>query len=146
MLLAEDYDATPSVPLLLAVAVVLGIAAQSWINRLASGEQGLGAFLKDGRGYQKSGFIFDQSDRAVKSDPLPWLKLPKLDFVEVAGQDEDSAAVIGRLERLREEMNTKIDQGDLKGAKLKQIELQSLMESFSVTFEPADDAETDQFQ
>jgi predicted DNA-binding protein (UPF0251 family) len=63
----------------------------------------LGSYLSDGSGYNKSKFkpILPSNgattttttqkkyndDRAVQGDdPLPWLRLPNLDFVEVAGQ------------------------------------------------------------
>ena len=71
------------------LALLLGIAAQSFINQMLEGDQGLGSYLKDGSGYNKSGFR--RVDKASMkndemNDPLPWLKLPKLDFVDVAGQ------------------------------------------------------------
>eukprot|EP00429_Kryptoperidinium_foliaceum_P039094 CAMPEP_0176178424 /NCGR_PEP_ID=MMETSP0120_2-20121206/91422_1 /TAXON_ID=160619 /ORGANISM="Kryptoperidinium foliaceum, Strain CCMP 1326" /LENGTH=59 /DNA_ID=CAMNT_0017516577 /DNA_START=1 /DNA_END=177 /DNA_ORIENTATION=- len=53
---------------------------------MLEGDQGLGAFLKDGSGYNKSGFQNIQGSKGKSSDPLPWLKLPQLDFVEVSGQ------------------------------------------------------------
>jgi hypothetical protein len=93
----QGYEAEllPSVtPLMVAVvALVLGIAAQTFINQMLEGDQGLGAFLKDGSGYNKSGFRPQSSSKTKnnskgkKNDPLPWLKLPQLDFVDVAGQE-----------------------------------------------------------
>ena len=82
---------TPELPNLLVpfVAFVLLVASQSFINQMLNGDQGLGAFLKDGRGVGRSSFrplSLEDKNRAVASDPLPWLKLPKLDYVEVAGQ------------------------------------------------------------
>ena len=81
------------------VAVILAFSAQTWINSLVGGDQGLGAFLSDGSGFNKSGFkprrrpITDEREIEGDptkplggSDPLPWLKLPELDFVDVAGQ------------------------------------------------------------
>ena len=54
---------------------------------MLKGERGLGAFLSDGSGFKKSGFRpLDGAD--MKTDPLPWLKLPELDFVDVAGQEK----------------------------------------------------------
>jgi hypothetical protein len=83
------------------VALTIGALANGWIQRLLSGERGLGSFLSDGSGFQKSQFRplssnslrsgTMQQDRAVSSDPLPWLRLPKLDYVEVAGQKKSSA-------------------------------------------------------
>lgn len=63
---------------------------------MLSGDQGLAAFLKDGTGFQKSAFKerkpnpFGKNENAPlgsSKDPLPWLKLPTLDFVEVKGQE-----------------------------------------------------------
>lgn len=78
-----------SPPILITVAFLLGVVANGWIQRLLSGERGLGSYLSDGKGYNKSKFqpLQGDSDRAVQFDPLPWLKLPQLDFVEVAGQE-----------------------------------------------------------
>jgi hypothetical protein len=73
------------------VALTLGIGANLWIQQLLSGDRGLGNFLSDGSGFGRSKFqplSTKDQDRAVSSDPLPWLKLPKLDFVEVAGQQQ----------------------------------------------------------
>ena len=45
-----DVDMPPiGAPLVVLVAVILAFAAQSWINSLLGGDQGLGAFLSDGR-------------------------------------------------------------------------------------------------
>ena len=72
------------------VAIVLLVGAQSFINTMLKGDQGLGAFLEDGSGYNKSGFkqqsVKQQDDT---KDPLPWLKLPQLDYVDVAGQEKN---------------------------------------------------------
>lgn len=94
----------PSLPITL-LAILLLVASQLFINRMLSGDQGLGAYLKDGRGVGKSSFrplSMDDKTRAVASDPLPWLKLPKLDYVQVAGQEDeevDSSLSMGREER-----------------------------------------------
>ena len=72
---------------LVVLALGIGSTAQGLINKQLEGDQGLGAFLQDGRGYSNSAFrpLLDDQDRAVQQDPLPWLKLPQLDFVEVVG-------------------------------------------------------------
>jgi len=131
-------DLSAMTPLLLVAALVLGFAAQGWINQLLSGKQGLGAFLSDGSGYQRSGFkLVDDEDRAVSSDPLPWLKLPKLDFVEVAGQEQDNddgivtefPAGLGeelRIESMRRQMKSKFEAGDLVEAERIRAELEEL--------------------
>ena len=80
-------------PLLIAaVALVLLVSAQSFINKMLEGDQGLGAFLKDGSGYNRSGYRpVNKNNRdgdGKDNDPLPWMKLPRLDFVEVAGQKD----------------------------------------------------------
>lgn len=125
----------PLVPVVLVTALVLGVAAQSWINSLLSGDQGLGAYLKDGNGYSGSGFRPRQStDATDDGDPLPWLKLPKLDFVEVAGQGPSEAQVIERLEALRSEMQTERERGNEVEAASIQKELESLMAASGFEF------------
>lgn len=75
-------------------SILLFTLAQSFINSMLKGERGLGAFLSDGRGFKKSAFRpldNDNNNANIKSnnaDPLPWLKLPELDFVDVAGQEK----------------------------------------------------------
>lgn len=98
-------------PLLIAiVALVLLVSAQSFINKMLEGDQGLGAFLKDGSGYNRSGYRpgnkNNRGDDGKDNDPLPWIKLPRLDFVEVAGQKDlpppvAAAATIDRKEQQR---------------------------------------------
>jgi hypothetical protein len=95
ILLSSSLD-TPELPNLLvpAVAFLLLVASQLFINQMLSGDQGLGAYLKDGRGVGRSSFrplSLEDKSRAVSNDPLPWLKLPKLDYVQVAGQEEDAS-------------------------------------------------------
>jgi hypothetical protein len=88
----DDSFSNSPIPLgiVVAIALSLGVGANIWIQQLLSGDRGLGNFLSDGPGFGQSKFqplTTKDQDRAVSYDPLPWLKLPKLDFVEVAGQD-----------------------------------------------------------
>lgn len=167
-----QLEATPSpvelvpslgdAPSVVFVAVILAIAAQSWINSLLGGDQGLGAFLSDGGGFNKSGFKprtrkrpnmdyrttvpGDNTEPLGGPDPLPWLKLPELDFVDVAGQpkkpkqmrqsmkdmppssiEKDDSKVIARLEFLREQMKIEIKGDNLEGAKEVENELKRVM-------------------
>lgn len=141
--------ASPTV--LLVAALVLGIAANGWIQRLLSGDQGLGSFLSDGSGFNKSGFkpVTADEDRAVISDPLPWLRLPRLDFVDVAGQEqlanEDYEKgrlasnqqyndVLIQLENLRERMNEKLAQGNVEEAKALRKDLENMMKENDIQF------------
>jgi len=140
--------ASPTV--LLVIALVLGIAANGWIQRMLSGDQGLGSFLSDGSGFNKSGFkpVTGDEDRAVSSgDPLPWLRLPKLDYVDVAGQEEDfekgrlsnssrndDQALMVKLERLREEMNEKLGQGNVIEAEALRKEIEQTMKENGVQY------------
>jgi hypothetical protein len=136
-----------SPPVLLVIALVLGVLANGWIQRLLSGEQGLGSFLSDGSGFNKSGFkpVRGDEDRAVQSDPLPWLRLPDLDFVEVAGQEQrkkeeyakgqtNKDDVIAKLEELRLKMKEQFDQGNVKEAEVLRQELESAMKKAGVQF------------
>jgi hypothetical protein len=128
------------VPVLLVVAVSLFVAAQGWINQMLSGDRGLGAFLSDGSGYSKSGFRPVSSGAAKDSeseDPLPWLQLPRLDFVEVAGQDSSVSeeAVLKRLEVLRIEMNDLLEQEKFREASAVRLTLEKLMRDNGVEYQ-----------
>lgn len=135
-LLSLDDDAmmASGTPFLLIMALVLGFSAQGFINQMTKGDQGLGAFLKDGSGYNKSAFR-PQSRETSSSDPLPWLSLPKLDFVDVAGQ-EDKTLV--KLERIRQEMNKKLQEGKVEEATELRDTLQQLMQESGIEYETND--------
>lgn len=152
-------------PIVVLLAVVLAFSAQSWINSLLRGDQGLGAFLSDGTGFSKSGFkqrsaMNSRDDDTTKPlggpDPLPWLKLPELDYVDVAGQPkspkemqqmtatetapslpidrDNSGVIISKLESLREEMKTEIERNNMEKAKKIELELTKLMEKEGYNF------------
>lgn len=127
------------VPLLVVFALGLGLAAQGWINQQLQGDQGLGAFLKDGQGYKRSGFRpLSDGDRAASNDPLPWLSLPKLDFVDVAGQESSSSledALLIQLEDLRMEMNQHLELGNAAEANAIRIKLESRMRESGFEFQ-----------
>lgn len=136
-----------SPPVLLLVALTLGVLANGWIQRMLSGEQGLASFLSDGAGFNKSGFkpLRGDADRAVQSDPLPWLRLPDLDFVEVAGQEQlkkeefergqqQQVAAIAELELLRLKMQEQLVLGNIKEADALRQELESAMRESGVQF------------
>ena len=124
------------------LALLLGIAAQSFINQMLEGDQGLGSYLKDGSGYNKSGFR--RVDKASMkndemNDPLPWLKLPKLDFVDVAGQSNDSnnrqeELVYEKMEQMRLEMNEKLGDGKVEEATAIRNELESIMKEAGIEY------------
>mmetsp|Transcript_14932 Transcript_14932/g.19476 ORF Transcript_14932/g.19476 Transcript_14932/m.19476 type:complete len:160 (-) Transcript_14932:1478-1957(-) len=90
----NDLPPTDAVPIVLGAALLIGLTAQTWINFQLSGDRGLGNFLSDGSGFGRSAFKprqgvsdFDDGTAPLSNDPMPWLKLPELDFVEVAGQN-----------------------------------------------------------
>lgn len=128
--------------LLLLVSLVLGVVANGWIQRLLNGEQGLGSFLSDGSGFNKSKFkpLRSDEDRAVQSDPLPWLRLPQLDFVEVAGQESrapnlrDNDAVVTQLEMLRVRMNDQLAAGNVAEANALRQQMETIMRESIVQF------------
>jgi hypothetical protein len=143
-------DLSPPIILcLVLIAMAIGLLANGWISRLLSGDQGLASFLSDGSGYNKSSFkpLKQDSDRAVQSDPMPWLKLPELDFVEVAGQEpqrraiqkypspsgsseeesEDDAIMITKFELIRGEIQEQLKRGNTKEAERLRTELERLM-------------------
>ena len=153
-------------PLVVLGALLLAFSAQSWINSLLGGDQGLGAFLSDGTGFNKSSFkqrkrpITDErslprdpSAPLGAGDPLPWLKLPELDYVDVAGQPKKSPKpkvkqksvpqkieemrdelVLLRLEALKDEMKTAVQSGKLDEAKRIEDELEKLMKEEGYDF------------
>ena len=146
-------------PIILLAAIALAVLAQSWINSLIGGEQGLGAFLSDGTGYNKSGFKprkkfvmdgrsnpgSDPSKPLGAGDPMPWLKLPEFDYVDVAGQPKkprqpkiianssgesgkDETEVVARLEFLFAQMKKEVGNDNLIEAKRFELELEKIME------------------
>ena len=95
------------------------------------GERGLGAFLSDGTGFGKSGFAptgsGKEGDNAISGeDPLPWLSLPALEFVEVAGQPQQ-LPVKDQLELLRRQMNLALQEGRLELATELRTQLEQTM-------------------
>ena len=155
-------DVPISTPIVLLAAVALAVLAQSWINSLLGGDQGLGAFLSDGTGYNKSGFkprrknkaddAGDPSKPLGGADPLPWLKLPEFDYVDVAGQpkkpkqseiipnssanssSKSEAEVVSRLEFLFARMKEEVDNDNLIEAKRYELELEKIMEEEGFSF------------
>ena len=149
---ALEVVTPPPVLLIVIIAVLLLVSAQSFINTMLTGEQGLSAYLKDGSGYNKSGYQPRRSARATdqgstngnnkteedagptSEDPLPWLKLPALKFVDVAGQQQQqqpafddnivmneneeertvSNEVYNELERLRLKLNIELSNNNNK--------------------------------
>jgi hypothetical protein len=122
---------------------------------MLGGEQGLGAFLSDGSGYNKSGFKPRKKNEEEGSDPLPWLKLPQFDYVDVAGQPKkpklqqlqkiqyddnkskyssNEAEVVSRLELLFAEMKKEVDNDNLIEAKRIELELEKIMEEEGYNF------------
>lgn len=151
-------------PVVVLAAIILAVAAQSWINSLLGGDRGLGAFLSDGTGFNKSGFkprrrqrrpITDErtvpgdgdaSGPLGSPDPLPWLKLPEFDYVDVAGQPtrpkrmeatsgySDESKVVERLEFLREQMKMAVERGNMEDAKRIEDELERIMKEQGFDF------------
>jgi len=139
-----------------ASALVLGIGAQTFINSMLNGDRGLGAFLSDGSGYGRSGFRprngggnggkDDGGDAPLGgSDPLPWLKLPDLDFVEVAGQEkvtelgglspEEERLLLARLEDMVETLRAELKAGNIKSADAIRAELEGTMEKYGIRYD-----------
>lgn len=134
--------------LIVSLALILGVAAQGFINSMVSGDRGLGAFLSDGSGFNRSNFKpvdrkSKKEDNAPLSgaDPLPWLKLPKLSYVEVAGQSEaDKMSLLSEnvaretLEALAESIREHIKKGDLESAQNAKADLEQKMEEYGFEF------------
>lgn len=129
-------------------ALALAVTAQGLINQMVQGDQGLGAFLRDGSGFQKSAFQPMRQKKELTSDPLPWLKLPQLDFVEVAGQEPTTATtlppeqqdslMLGRLQQLQQQMNMKLQEGKELEARIIRNELERLMKENGIEYTTED--------
>jgi hypothetical protein len=128
-------------------ALSLGIMAQTFIGTMLDGDQGLGAFLSDGSGFNKSAFRpkknnpTNSNGGAVSKDPLPWVKLPKLDFVEVAGQEPSFLSeeqVVQQLQDLQLQMRTELDSGKKDEAAVTLKKLKDLMEEYGFEYESID--------
>jgi len=106
---------------------------------MLKGDQGLSAFLSDGKGYGKSKFISRKpngsgNDAPLGSeDPLPWLKLPKFSYVDVAGQDNTSTAdleaVAEELQQLAMRGKRELEAGEEEKAAMTMKEMKVLMEA-----------------
>ena len=126
-------------PIALAAAIVLFVAAQGFINQLLSGNQGLGAYLKDGSGYNKSAFQpKNVNNKENEEDLLAWLSLPKLDFVDVKGQDNNKrdASLEQELQEIRLEMNAKLQEGNIQEATILREKLEIVMEQSGFQYKP----------
>jgi hypothetical protein len=133
---------------------------------MLEGDQGLAAFLKDGSGYNKSAFQSMQQQKQKSSsneDPLPWLKLPQLDFVDVAGQDtvplriqpleiveqvqgNNTDEMYQELEQLRLRMNRELREENLGEAKRIRVQLEKLMNDNGIEYKTMSGDEESAFQ
>jgi hypothetical protein len=130
------FDGPPVAAFVVLAAAILGIGSQTLISSMLDGDQGLRAFLSDGSGFNKSKFSpnkKDDSTNSSPSDPLPWLRLPKLDFVEVAGQDQ-SAEIEKELEFLAARVRSEMSRGETEKASETMKELDSLMEEYGFDY------------
>lgn len=158
-LLPDNPLGSPLAVVILALALL--VAAQTFINNMLEGDRGLGAFLSDGTGYNRSGYRPNTRSNEDKEDddPLPWLKLPRLDFVEVAGQAAEDAQrkqqlaqaeqerVYQELDVLRDELNRELQTvrrnrleginapDDMKEAKRLEAKLEGLMRAYGIDYE-----------
>ena len=125
-------------------ALSLGIMAQTFIGTMLDGDQGLAAFLSDGKGFNKSAFRpknntstsgTNISGGAVSKDPLPWIKLPKLDFVEVAGQESISEdQIVKKLQELQQLMQKQLESGEKEEATITLKKLENVMEEYGFEY------------
>ena len=146
----ESSVATPAIALL---AIAIGFVAQTFINSMLKGDRGLGAFLSDGSGFSGSAFRprrggdrSDTTDAPLSGpDPLPWLKLPQFDFVEVAGQEtsngrnmlspEEEAKLMMQLEDLQLVLREEINAGNTAEANRLRRRLEELMDEYGFQYE-----------
>ena len=129
-------------PYFVLVGIILGIASQYLINTMLRGDRGISAFLSDGNDFNNSRFKTIQSSVDTrKEDPLPWLKLPKLDFVEVAGQENDGSfdTVKQQLDSLKLKLDSELASGQNVKASKTMKELDLLMKKYGFEFEAEND-------
>ncbi|OEU07542.1 hypothetical protein FRACYDRAFT_250965 [Fragilariopsis cylindrus CCMP1102] len=130
-----------SSPLFIAIiAILLLIAAQSFINQMLEGDQGLGAFLKDGKGYNKSGYRPATSTRIAGQQQSLILG----EEVEVE-EDEPQQRVYEELERLRLKLNIELEKNssninsykeeDLLEATRLRKKIERLMKIYGIEYE-----------
>lgn len=133
--------------LIVSIALIIGVAAQWFINSMVSGDRGLGAFLSDGSGFNRSNFKpvdrnnkYEGNSPLSGPDPLPWLKLPKLSYVEVAGQEKNEVvhpsedAMREVLQSLAEKILYHVKNGELELAKETEAELEQRLEEFGFEY------------
>ena len=142
---AEQFQL--SVPIILLVTAALGISSQTLISSMLNGDQGLSAFLSDGRGYGNSKFKArregaDDNGAGAGAgaplggdDPLPWLKLPQFSYVDVAGQEAQGQGVereivAERLEELAMRGKRELEVGEKEKAAETMREMKALMEEY----------------
>ena len=87
---------------------------------------------KGGMGNNKND---DRQVDVSRKDPIPWLRLPKLDLVEVAGQveleidqEKEDADIFVRLDELRERLNSQPSDGDAFGSLATEKQMRNVME------------------
>lgn len=114
--------------------VVVLFGAGSLIVGAYEGEKGLGAFLRDGEGYQKSGYKDDKLEpRRMKApDFLDKLSLPNFDFVQVYSAEENA---VEQAENLRRELSETLATGDTDKAALIERRLEKVMRDNGLRYE-----------
>jgi len=125
-----------STAILVVVAGSLGILSQTLINSMLKGDQGLSAFLSDGKGYGNSKFKAGSEENGrLAEDPMPWLRLPNLSFVDIAGQEAlNEEELVKKLELLAERGKLELERGDKEKAAETRIELNSLMKNYGFEY------------
>mmetsp|Transcript_7044 Transcript_7044/g.23084 ORF Transcript_7044/g.23084 Transcript_7044/m.23084 type:complete len:197 (+) Transcript_7044:3-593(+) len=119
-----------------AVGGVVMAGAYKLIADAYDGERGLGAFLSDGRGFQRSGY--KEGAEPLRAPPkfLDRLRFPNLDFVQVYSSGEEGA--LEEAEALRTQLRAAIDDGDAPKVRSLEARLEKLMKDNGLAFD-ADD-------
>jgi hypothetical protein len=123
--------------------VAVGVGLMQY--RLFSGKSGIGAFLQDGKNYANSAYEPSNEKRTVV---LPWLKLPKFEYVEVFGDEDDiddgfsrivDAEFVTRLDDLRSQLKRSISNRDVEKARRLRVRLEELLEGSGYEFKEDND-------
>jgi len=133
-------EATALVFVAIGGVALLG-SASALIGGAYEGGKGLGAFLRDGKGFQGSDYREGDGPRRKPPKFLDKLKLPTLDFVQVYASGEDAA--LEEAEALGADLQAALDAGDAAKARALETRLARLLRDNGLTLTPTDDDDDD---
>ena len=121
-------------------SVALLSGAFALIAGVSLGDRGLGAFLKDGSGFQNSAYKEGGGERPAPPRWLDKVRLPTFDFVQVYNSDEEAA--LKEADMLRLQLQAALDEGQTDRAQQLERRLRQVCRDNGLFFEE-DGASTD---